>query len=107
MTSALPLGMATRARSEAARAARAGRSGAFVRLLRRPSAREIGLLVPPEFRRRFRGQVIVHDVEADDLVEVGAAANVPLRVNPALVETDLVVCVTAAETVLQDRKSVV
>jgi hypothetical protein len=69
-------------------------------LQRRTSPREIGLLVPPDFRRRFRGRVIVHDVEADDLVEVGAAANVPLRVNPALVETDLVVCVTAAETVL-------
>ncbi len=70
-------------------------------LLRRPSPREIGLLVPPEFRRRFRGRVIVHDAEAEDLVELGAAtATSPLRVNPALVETDLVVTVTAAETVL-------
>jgi hypothetical protein len=58
------------------------------------------LLVPPEFRRRFKGRVIVHDVEADDLVELGQAGNVNLRVNPALVETDLVVTVTAAETVL-------
>ena len=69
-------------------------------LLRRTTPREIGLLVPPEFRRRFRGQVIVHDAEADDLVDLGPAGNVPLRVNPALVETDLVVTVTAAETVL-------
>jgi hypothetical protein len=69
-------------------------------LLRRTSPREIGLLVPPEFRRRFKGRVIVHDVEADDLVELGQAGNVNLRVNPALVETDLVVTVTAAETVL-------
>ena len=44
MTSALPLDLPTRARSEAARAARAGRSGAFVRLLRRPSA-AFGLVV--------------------------------------------------------------
>jgi hypothetical protein len=69
-------------------------------LLRRTSPREIGLLVTPEFRRRFKGRVIVHDAEADDLVELGRAGNVSLRVNPALVETDLVVTVTAAESVL-------
>jgi hypothetical protein len=69
-------------------------------LLRRTSPREIGLLVPPEFRRRFKGRVIVHDAEAEDLVEVGQVGSVNLRVNPALVETDLVVTVTAAETVL-------
>jgi hypothetical protein len=69
-------------------------------LLRRPSPREIGLFVPPEFRRRFRGRVIVHDAEAEDLVDVGASGAIPLRVSRALVETDLVVTVTAAETVL-------
>jgi Lactate racemase N-terminal domain len=69
-------------------------------LLRRTTPRDIGLLVPPEFRRRFRGRVIVHDAEAEDLVDVGESGNVPLRVNPALVETDLVVAVTTAETVL-------
>lgn len=74
-------------------------------LLRRPSAREIGLFVTPEFRRRFRGTVVVHDAEAEDLVEVGSAGSVPLRVSPALVETDLVVTVTAAETVLNGGPS--
>jgi hypothetical protein len=69
-------------------------------LLRRTSPREIGLLVPPDFRRRFKGRVMVHDAEADDLVDLGQAGNVSLRVNPALVETDLVVTVTGAETVL-------
>jgi hypothetical protein len=69
-------------------------------LLRRTSPRDIGLLVPPEFRRRFRGRVIVHDAEADDLVRLGQAGSVELRVNPALIETDLIVPVTAAETVL-------
>src|SRR5207249_12075064 len=53
-------------------------------LLRRTSPREIGLLVPPDFRRRFKGRVIVHDAEADDLVDLGLAGNVPLRVNRAL-----------------------
>jgi hypothetical protein len=69
-------------------------------LLRRMTPREIGLLVPPDFRRRFRGRVIVHDAEAEDLVDLGRAGNVSLRVNRALVETDLVVTVTAAETVV-------
>ena len=69
-------------------------------LLRRTTPREIGLLVPPDFRRRFKGRVSVHDAEADDLVDLGRHGNVALRVNPALVETDLVVTVTAAESVL-------
>jgi hypothetical protein len=69
-------------------------------LLRRTAPREIGLLVPPEFRRRFRGRVMVHDAEGEDLADIGQVGTVPLRVNPALVETDLVVAVTAAETVL-------
>ncbi len=69
-------------------------------LSRRPSPREIGVLFPPEFRRRFRGRLMVHDVESDDLAEIGAAAGTPLRVSPALAETDLIVAVTAAETVL-------
>jgi Lactate racemase N-terminal domain len=74
-------------------------------LHRRTAPREIGLLVPPEFRRRFRGRVIVHDAEADDLVELGPVGNVVLRANRALVETDLVVTVTAAETVLNGGPS--
>lgn len=69
-------------------------------LLRRTSPREIGLLFPPEFRRRFRGRIVVHDAEAEDLVLVGDLDGIPLRVNRALVETDLVLPVTAAETVV-------
>ena len=69
-------------------------------LHQRLSPREIGLLFRPEFRRRFRGRVIVHDAEAEDLVELGGVGSVALRVSRALVETDLVVAVTAAETVI-------
>jgi hypothetical protein len=68
-------------------------------LHQRLSPREIGLLFRPEFRRRFRGRVIVHDAEAEDAVELGSAGSMPLRVSRALVETDLVVTVTPAETV--------
>jgi hypothetical protein len=57
-------------------------------------------LVSPTFARRYHGHVEVHDAERDDLVEIGSSGTVPLRVNPALVETDVVVVVTAAETVL-------
>jgi len=66
-------------------------------LQRRPSPQAIGLLVPPEFRRRFRGRVVVHDAESEALVPLGDRT---LRVAPELVETDLVVTVTAAETVI-------
>lgn len=68
-------------------------------LHQRLAPRDIGLLFRPGFRRRFRGRVIVHDAEAEDLVELGTAGSIPLRLAPALVETDLVVIVSAAETV--------
>jgi hypothetical protein len=69
-------------------------------LARRAGQVELEALVRPELRRRFRGTLEVHDVERDDLVAVGEASGVPLRVHPALARTDLVVTVTAAETVL-------
>jgi hypothetical protein len=69
-------------------------------LARRSGRSELEMLVSPEFARRFRGVVVVHDAESPDLVHLGDEGRVPLRVNPALVETDLVVTVTSAETVL-------
>jgi len=69
-------------------------------LARRPGRRELEGLVSPHFALRFRGRVVVHDGEDPGLVEVGTAGEVALRVNRAIVETDVVVTVTAAETVL-------
>src|SRR5437660_5913623 len=69
-------------------------------LTRRAGNEQLETFVSPEFARRFHGHVEVHDVERDDLVELGTAGAVPLRIHPALVHTDLVVVVTAAETVL-------
>jgi hypothetical protein len=69
-------------------------------LARRIGHRDLELLVPPEFARRFHGQVEVHDVESPDLVELDSSGEHPLRVNRALVQSDVVVVVTAAETVL-------
>lgn len=68
-------------------------------LARRAGHGQLEDLVSPDFARRFHGHVEVHDVESEDLVDLEAGA-VPLRVNPALVQTDVVVVVTAAETVL-------
>jgi hypothetical protein len=69
-------------------------------LARRAGGEQLETLVSPEFARRFHGHVEVHDVEREDLAEIGTCGSVPLRVHPALVRADVVVVVTAAETVL-------
>ncbi|TMK25735.1 MAG: DUF2088 domain-containing protein [Actinobacteria bacterium] len=69
-------------------------------LARRAGHELLTSLVSHEFARRFHGHVEVHDVERSDLVDLGTAGSLPLRVHPALVETDVVVVVTAAESVL-------
>jgi hypothetical protein len=73
---------------------------------RRPGRRGLESLVTPEFALHFRGEVAVHDAEDAELTSVGEHAGVPLRVNRSLVETDAVVTVTAAETVLHGGPSV-
>src|SRR5919108_784170 len=69
-------------------------------LQRRLGHRDLETLVEPEFARRFRGRVEVHDVEDPDLVPIGEVDGTPLRLNRRLVEPDAVVLVTAAETLL-------
>ena len=69
-------------------------------LQRRLSQRDLQTLVSPEFARRFHGHVEVHDTTSPELVDLGVAGETPLRAHPRLFETDLVVSVTAAETVL-------
>lgn len=69
-------------------------------LTRRAGQRELESVVLPGLARRFSGRVEIHDVERPDLVEVGEVAGIPLRVNPALVETDAVIAISAAETLL-------
>ena len=69
-------------------------------LERRAGRRDLERLVHPEFARRFRGRVVVHDTEDPNLRDVGSVDGIPLRVNEALLEGDIVVTVTAAETVL-------
>lgn len=64
-------------------------------LARRAAQRELEALVQPPLARRFHGRVVVHDAEDPELVSIG-----DFRVNPALAEADVVLSVTAAETVL-------
>ncbi|HEX4323069.1 MAG TPA: lactate racemase domain-containing protein [Gaiellaceae bacterium] len=74
-------------------------------LARRPSLPEIAALVTPEFRRRFHGRVAVHD--AADPALAGLPADAPrVRVARELVDTDLVVVVSAAESVLHGGPAV-
>ena len=71
-------------------------------LMRRADPRELDDLgvVSHAFARSFDGAVEIHDAEDPSLVDLGAAGNVPLRVNRALVETDLLLTVSAAESVV-------
>jgi hypothetical protein len=66
----------------------------------RPGQRELDYVVLPELARRFSGRVEIHDAERADLVELGREGSVRIRVHPALVETDVVVLVSAAESLL-------
>ena len=74
-------------------------------LARRPAQRDLEAFVTPELARRFHGHVVVHDVEDPELVTLDDSSRPPLRVNRALVETDLVVVVSAAESVLHGGPS--
>ncbi len=69
-------------------------------LERRAGRRELEALLRPEPARGFRGTVVVHDCEDPELRAVDGPNGIPLRVHPALLDADLVVTVTAAETVL-------
>jgi hypothetical protein len=68
-------------------------------LERRPGRRALEALLRPGRARDYRGRVVVHDCEADVLRPLALEDRVA-RVHPALLDTDLVVTVGAAETVL-------
>jgi len=72
---------------------------------RRLPQRELAQLVTPDLARRFHGSVVVHDAEDPELAAPAGDAGGQIRVNRALVETDLVVTVTAAETVVHGGPS--
>ena len=67
---------------------------------RRLGRRELERLLTPSRARAFRGEVVVHDASDPDLVAVGELGGEEHRVSRALVETDVAITVTAAETTL-------
>lgn len=69
-------------------------------LSQRVGQRELDELLAPVVARRFRGRVESHDAESPELVLIGDLGPTPLRVSRRLVEADVVVVVSAAETVL-------
>jgi hypothetical protein len=71
----------------------------------RPGKREVDDLLPTARARDFRGAVAIHDCEDEGLVLLGHAGATALRCHSALVETDLVVTVSASETVLDGGAS--
>ena len=66
---------------------------------RRAGRRELELFLRRDRARGFRGEIVLRDCEAKVLRTLTAAGRVH-RINPALVETDLVLTVGAGETVL-------
>jgi hypothetical protein len=71
-------------------------------LERRLGQRELERFLPPPRARSFRGRVVVHDAEDETLVPAADGT----RINRELLETDLVVVVSAAETVLHGGPAV-
>jgi hypothetical protein len=66
---------------------------------RRLGRRELETLLRPDRARAFRGEVLVHDCESDDLRTV-TVDDRTVRVHPALLDADVVVTVGGAESVL-------
>ncbi|MGH3065163.1 MAG: hypothetical protein ACRDOF_02575 [Gaiellaceae bacterium] len=62
---------------------------------RRFGRRELERLLPPPEARAFRGNVLVHDAAGEELVPIAGGS----RIHPALLETELVVVLSAAETI--------
>lgn len=69
-------------------------------LARRTTQRELEGFVTRDLARRFHGHVVIHDAEDPELAMLDDSSHPTLRVNRALVETELVLVVSAAETVL-------
>jgi len=70
-------------------------------LEQRLGQRDLEQLLPPPRARAFRGRVVVHDVEEPSLVPIAASADSgTVRIHPDVTDADIVVVVSAAETVL-------
>jgi hypothetical protein len=62
--------------------------------------RDLEQLLPPPKARAFRGRVLVHDASDEALAPIAEWERRTISVSPELLETDAVVVVSAAETIL-------
>jgi len=63
------------------------------------SRRDLERLLPPPQARAFHGRVVVHDAADPDLVPLNGEDGSETHINSALVDADLVVVLSSAETV--------
>jgi Lactate racemase N-terminal domain len=69
-------------------------------LARKLPRRDLERLLPPPQAREFRGRVLVHDAADPDLHELDIGDGARTAIQPAIVDADLVMVVSSAETVL-------
>ncbi len=67
-------------------------------LERRAGRRDLEAVLRPTQARDFRGAVVVHDASSPDLLPLEIEGAPSVRIHGALLDADLIVCVTAAET---------
>lgn len=67
-------------------------------LERRAGRRQFEAVLRPGPARDFRGSVVAHDATSPDLRPLELQGALPVRIHNSLLEADLIVCVTAAET---------
>lgn len=67
-------------------------------LERRIGRRELEVVLRPMQARDFRGSVVVHDASSADLLPLEIRGVAPVPIHTSILDADLVVCVTAAET---------
>lgn len=65
---------------------------------RRAGRRELEAVLRPTQARDYHGAVAVHDASSPDLHPLDVSGAAPVVIHRALIDADLVVCVTAAET---------
>jgi hypothetical protein len=68
-------------------------------LSRKLGQRDLERLLPPPEARAFRGRVVVHDAADPELVPVALESGADVRLSGTLLDADLVVVVSSAETV--------
>jgi hypothetical protein len=69
-------------------------------LSRKLAHRELERLLPPPEARSFRGRVVVHDAADPDLVPLDLADGSAVSVSREVVDTDLVLVLSSAETIV-------